>query len=208
MNNDKISAEVQNKELNDKYEIARAKSVGENKKVTVDLERYRYKIKKSFLMGAMSAALVTSAVIPAGAKVYDYVDELKTIEKYTDYGHDLVKNNTKVTENGQGYYYEVVDIAESLKDDPQNLHVNLYGVYSSLSYNRDEIMDNIIRLVSGSNPEDECFKNYLKNFGCVKSDGTLDKSKYEKIMKKYIKALNEKEKSMDFVDEVKIRGGK
>lgn len=207
MNNNSINRDI--------YERARHKSVGQDKKVAY------VKMKKNFFKGlllatAIATVITTSGFIYGGVKLVDKVNTDSIVYEQTELGRNLVYDNTHRTDDKQGYFYDIYDIAEELVKDNKNFDKNLYGVYSAIGYNRgnkfikmEEVVSDIGHIVKNNQ---DLGINYYKDFtdycikkGFVKEDGSIDLNAYENAIKEQIVREVEIQNLQDEVTEFKRR---
>lgn len=174
------------------YERAKEKSVGEDKVIKISYNKGKKVISKLLIVTASASILMTASVGCIGYDLKEKYMTNKKVSEYTSYGRNLVLENCKHTVDSKDYYYEIGNIALSLKEDPENFDINLYGVYSEISYQAPEQMNKIFAYLSNNTELTDCknWSEYLKSFGCLKEDGSYDIEKYKEKMDKYICSLD------------------
>lgn len=183
----------------DKYNDIKKKST-DTQILRVSKKGIKRLIATSFITGAILTYSLSSAV---GA----YKEKLDLLYSHDDqlsiYG-ELVRSETKRTENGEHFYYDIADIASKIVEDPEKYHIALYGVFKNIGWNEGSAinqMDEVVR-VSGlyiksfnlDLPIYSSFKEYLTDRGFANPDGTLDLIRYRATLNGYMDAIKDLEK--------------
>lgn len=186
--------------------------ISENKPLIKENNKLK-KGKNYFLITCKVAALTIAVSILVGMGI-GAIQKQNVIDEYTSYGEQISWDNLKrVSYSGKNYYDEV-NIARALINEPETFDINLYGVYKNLLYDKFEIMERILKeygyRVKGH--EEELGLNYYSSFtdyctkkGFVDEDGNVNLKLYEKELEKQISTQN---KIDDLEEERKIFGSK
>ncbi len=205
---------------NEMYNRARTNSVGEQKQVRyVKMKKdvHFSRLKAMFIVGSIVAIIATSGIFYTVDKITDMYQTSTIVKENIQYGKKLVNENTKRTSDNQNFYYETYDIAHELVKDPANFDGNLYGVYTSIGYNKAsqlKQMEDVVSYVGSivSSSKEDLGINYYKDFtdycikkGFVKEDGTIDLSAYEKAVRSQLVKEQQINKLQEEVTNFKTR---
>lgn len=206
-----------NNSINERnYENARRNSVGYDKKTKYT--KY-VKIPVAHIKNAAMATLLAASIIAGGhiaPKLVEAKNDNAIVYEATEYGRELVFENTHRTDDKQHYFYDTYGIARKLIEDAENFDRNVYGVYKNIGYNKsnrlkqmNEVFSNVYVLTKN---DQELAVNYYVDFndycvkkGFVKEDGTIDLDAYEKTLKEQIVKENEIKQMQEEISEFKKR---
>lgn len=198
-------------------ERARAKSVGEEKKVRyVNMRRDDYikNLKITFVSGAIIAILAAGGLVFAGHTVINNANQYKIVNQELSEYSTIVNENTHRTDDNQNYFYDTYDIASAISKDQSDIDKAIYGVYSNIGYNKANKlsqMDNVISSVEFTAKADEVadhfsnFSDYVISKGYIDKDGKADFKAYENAMTQMLVDENAIEELQSQVDNIKSR---
>lgn len=180
-------------EMNEVTQNAYNKSVGKGKEKSV-----RVKVKKLRMYIAVmsiSIGLAGTGIIQLGKNVVDQVNKKIVVSEAIESSRQFVHSEAHRVENNPSmYYYDISDIAKYISSNEDDLYQNLYGVFTTIGYNkqnRNEQMTEIVRRVF----EDEqgqslydTFDEFLADNGFVDKEGNPSTKKYDDQMQDYIYA--------------------
>ncbi|MEG2510933.1 MAG: hypothetical protein RSB00_00975 [Bacilli bacterium] len=133
---------------------------------------------------------------------FSITDKLHYSEYLSRY-RDLVKSETYRTNDMQHYWYNNANIASCIIDDKEP-DIAIYGVYKGMSAEANSNMDEVIRILSSLDENDEVladnystFEEYLVAKGYADKNGKVDYDEYEKSLKTKVLNLVESEPVME-----------
>ena len=144
------------------------------KKKKMEPEQLKQKIKTTII----SLALIASGF--AANELVQAAEDNSIISEYLSNNRSIVTENTRRTEDNNGYFYLHNNIAYEIAISEQDIDAVIYAVYNKMSYDRIGNMDYVMRELRQYVPTDSRFKNissftaYLKQNGFVTESGEID----------------------------------
>lgn len=184
---------------------ARRKSVNVNKDRVI---RVSEKKMKKFLATSIAiiSLLLTTNAFQIGSDVVDYFQKRQTISRVLEDSHDKVVESTRLASNKVDFYYDVSSLIDYIQEDENEIPERLYGVLSSIGFNKSYTVDELNTIVSSVYKNEDgsetytSFEDYLIKNDFVDKNGEASVDVYRDKMRDYIFA---KEQYNEQLEEIK-----